>query len=298
DGYGVIGLPRSTKNGINTFLSGYLPEENVRFRKNKVEFTKREQKDASIKQKLTEWTEIKKDLGSFKLDAKKGSVYENETIGILGPNGIGKTTFIKILAGVLKSDVGEVETKIKVSYKPQYIDTQSEKTVFELFAHEWEDIFFDMHIKKPLHIDKIKHHKVCELSGGQLQRVAIADCLTKKCDLYLLDEPSAYLDIEQRLEISKIIRNVMEVHRKTAIVVDHDLLFLDYISDKLIVFEGIPAIHGSSFGPVSMNEGMTHFLKDIGVTFRRDDETLRPRTNKENSQLDKIQKSENKYYYT
>jgi len=139
--------------------------------------------------------------------------------------------------------------------------------------------------------------KLDELSGGELQRVAIAACLSKDAGLYLLDEPSAYLDAEQRLLISRAIRNFMTEKNTTAIIVDHDLLFLDYISERLMVFDGRPAVEGNAKGPYEMEEGMNFFLKDVSITFRRDEISKRPRANKPGSQLDREQKSSGKLYY-
>jgi ATP-binding cassette subfamily E protein 1 len=127
--------------------------------------------------------------------------------------------------------------------------------------------------------------------------VAICLCLSQEADLYLLDEPSAYLDVEQRLLISKLLKDLMEERGKTALVVDHDLLFIDYISDELMVFDGEPSESGESKGPFSMVEGMNIFLKDLGMTFRRDPESQRPRANKPGSVKDREQISENKLYY-
>ena len=78
---------------------------------------------------------------------------------------------------------------------------------------------------------------------------------------------------------------------------DHDLLFLDYLSNRLLVFDGEPAIHGEVRGPFGMEEGMNMFLKDLGITFRRDKDSGRPRANKVGSVLDREKKSEGKYYY-
>ena len=136
-----------------------------------------------------------------------------------------------------------------------------------------------------------------ELSGGELQRVVTAGCLAKDSDLYLLDEPSAYLDVEQRLKVSKVIKDFMELKGKSALIVDHDLLFLGYLSDKLMVFEGTPSENGIVKGPFLMEEGMNIFLKKLNITLRRDKESLMPRINKEGSVLDREQKEDNKYYY-
>jgi len=150
---------------------------------------------------------------------------------------------------------------------------------------------------KPLDLEKLFAQKLSELSGGQLQRVAIAHCLSQDAELFLLDEPSAYLDVEQRLLISKIIKNIAWEREITVLVVDHDLLFLDYISNRLIVFSGIPAREGHLQGPLAMHEGMNLFLKSLDITMRRDITSHRPRINDPGSVKDREQKAENKWYY-
>ena len=139
--------------------------------------------------------------------------------------------------------------------------------------------------------------KLNQLSGGELQRVAIARALSQDAKLFLLDEPSAYLDVEQRLILSKTLKAFAEQNGSTILVVDHDLLFLDYLSNRLLIFDGTPAISGEAKGPYTMEQGMNMFLKDLGITFRRDAESGRPRANKVGSVLDREQKSEVKYYY-
>jgi ATP-binding cassette subfamily E protein 1 len=140
--------------------------------------------------------------------------------------------------------------------------------------------------------------KLSELSGGELQRVAIALCLSKEADLFLLDEPSAYLDVEQRLVVAKVINDFMMKRGASALVVDHDLLFIDYLSNKLIVFDGVPATDGNVNGPFSMEKGMNLFLNDLDITLRRDKDSKRPRINKPNSVMDREQRSKNQLYYT
>jgi ATP-binding cassette, sub-family E, member 1 len=137
-----------------------------------------------------------------------------------------------------------------------------------------------------------------QLSGGELQRVSIVHALSQEAELFLLDEPSAYLDVEQRLLLSKILKKFVEDKKVTILVVDHDLLFLDYLSNRLLVFDGKPAIAGSVRGPFDMEEGMNIFLKDLGITFRRDEQSGRPRSNKLGSVLDREQKKRKKYYYS
>ncbi len=294
--YGIVSGVKPVRNGINVYLSGYIKEENVRFRDSTIKFA---EKPIIIKKHLkdviTSWKNIEKKLGNFELKAHEGAVHKGDIIGILGENGIGKTTFVKMLAGVLKQDKGEISKNIKVSYKPQYLEVSEElvvnvlKTAFQKFENQ---------IINPLNIIPLSLKPLNELSGGELQRVAIAHCLQQEADLYLLDEPSAYLDSEQRLILSKVIRDFIEHKGVSALIVDHDLLFIDYISDKLIVFEGKPAVSGAVAGPFEMEEGMNKFLKELGITLRRDPESNRPRVNKLDSRLDREQKESGKYYYT
>ena len=295
DAYGIVSGVKPVRNGINVYLSGYIKEENVRFRDSTIKFAEKPPvRKKHAKEAITSWLNVEKKLGNFNLKAPKGTIHKNEIIGILGENGIGKTTFVKILANVLKQDKGEISQKVKVSYKPQYLES-SDKLVIDVLNTAFNK--YSNQIINPLNLQTLSLNKLNELSGGELQRVAIAHCLQNDADLYLLDEPSAYLDSEQRLILSKVIRDFVELKGVSALIVDHDLLFVDYISDKLIVFEGKPAIEGSMTGPFEMEDGMNKFLKELQITLRRDPETNRPRVNKLDSRLDREQKEKGKYYY-
>jgi ATP-binding cassette subfamily E protein 1 len=293
--YGVVGLPKTAKVAINVYLSGYLKEENIRFREKKIEFFARPPVKHMRREALISWPELSKKLGRFELRANPGKLDKKVVVGVLGENAIGKTSFVKLLAGVVMPDLGETDSKIKVSYKPQYISGSE-----EVVASVLRDAIRKFHASliEPLQIEPLLMSKLTELSGGELQRVAICLCLSQEADLYLLDEPSAYLDVEQRLLISKILKDNMEERGKTALVVDHDLLFIDYISDELMVFEGVPAERGETKGPFGMEEGMNLFLRDLKMTFRRDPESHRPRANKPGSVKDREQIAENKLYYS
>lgn len=293
--YGIFSGVKPTKAGINVYLSGFLKEENVRFRDSKIKFAEKPPLKKVKGVELTSWEGIGKKLGKFTLEAHNGAIYKKDIIGVLGENGTGKTTFVKILADILKADKGSTKTKVSVSYKPQYIEA-SDKLVAEVLAPAFQK--YENQLINPLKIAPLSLRKVNELSGGELQRVAIIACLQEDADLYLLDEPSAYLDAEQRLIISKVMRDFMELKGKTAMIVDHDLLFIDYISNKIMVVEGTPAIKGLVKGPFDMEEGMNMFLKDLNTTLRRDHETNRPRVNKLDSRLDREQKGKGSFYYS
>lgn len=293
--YGVVGLTKPTRTAINVYLDGYLKEENIRFRPYKIKFEAKPPVKAVSTNLLISWNNIKKKLGKFHLQTKEGNLYKNEVIGVLGENGIGKTSFVKILADVIKADKGKISEKIKVSYKPQYLESSNELVVNVLQEAVKK---YTNQIINPLGLKPLLTKKLNELSGGELQRVAIARCLSQHTQLYLLDEPSAYLDVEQRLLVSKVIKDIAEQKGNGILVVDHDLMFIDYLSQKLLVFTGKPAIQGEANGPFDMEQGMNLFLEDLKITFRRDEQSRRPRTNKENSVKDREQKKKKKYYYS
>jgi len=213
----------------------------------------------------------------------------------LGENGIGKTSFVKILAGAIEPDTGKLDLKVKVSYKPQYLDSNSEELVMVVLSDAIEK--YENELIKPLTIKQLFLKKISELSGGELQRVAICLALSRDADLILLDEPSAYLDVEQRLKVSKVISTIVEQRKISALVVDHDLLFLDYLSDRLLVFEGEAAVKGTVSGPYDMEQGMNNLLENLNISMRRDETSYRPRINKLESVKDREQKSKGKYYY-
>ena len=206
------------------------------------------------------------------------------------------------VAGIIKPTKGKLESQVKVSYKPQYLKPDFGGTVLELFltklGNSFKSGFFNSEIAHPLNLKPLMDNDVDSLSGGELQRVAIALCLTMEADIYLIDEPSAYLDSSQRMVAARTIRRVMEKSGKSALIVDHDVYFIDLVSDSLMVFAGEPSKRGSGEGPFMLREGMNRFLKNVDITFRRDPDTKRPRINKLNSVLDREQKAKGEFYYT
>lgn len=300
--YGVVSNVHSVRTGINIYLQGYIPDENVRFRKEAIMFHEKPPTVSfGMGETLLKWGQIEKTYEGFKLVANEGEIKRGEIIGILGPNGIGKTTFMKILAGVEEADDGQKFGELKVSYKPQYISAEYSGTVQELLMSVAKENFssswYKTEILQPLGVDALLDRNVAELSGGELQKVAITTCLSQKAELYLLDEPSAYLDVEERLNMARAIRRVVEAHNVTAFVVEHDVVAQDFIADRLMVFTGEPGVKGIADKPTSLRDGMNMFLKQMEVTFRRDPLTKRPRVNKEDSRLDKFQKQIGEYYY-
>lgn len=299
--YGVFTLGRQVRTAINVYLDGYLPEENIRFRDRPIEFEASPPRAEWDTPDVIGFKNLTKDFGGFKLDIAGGSVKIGESVGIVGPNGTGKTTFVKMLAGAIEADSGQMDNKVKVAYKPQYISGDFEGTVQDLlYMKAFETInsgFFSGEVIEPLGIKYLMDKAVSKLSGGELQRVAITLCLATEADIYLFDEPSAYLDSNQRMNAAKTIRRMMEKTGRSAMVVDHDTYFLDMVSDSMMVFGGDPGHHGIGDGPFDMREGMNRFLEAVDITFRRDADTHRPRINKPDSRLDREQKSKGEYYY-
>ncbi|HID73461.1 MAG TPA: ribosome biogenesis/translation initiation ATPase RLI [Thermoplasmata archaeon] len=299
--YGIVAEPRSVRNAVNAYLQGYLREENIRFRDDAITFDVHPPREEWGTPAILTFGPLEKRFEGFHLVTDRGVIHEGEVVGVVGPNATGKTTLAKILAGVLEPTRGKVDASVTVSYKPQYIAPDFEGTVREYFYTVLGDFeknaFFNSEIRGPLRLDMLMTKPVPELSGGELQRVAIAGSIARDADLYLLDEPSAYLDANERMVAAKTVRRVMEKKGRSALIVDHDIYLIDLISDSLLVFEGVPSVEGRSVGPLSLHEGMNRFLASVGITFRRDPETGRPRINTPGSRLDRQQRSVGEYYY-
>lgn len=152
-------------------------------------------------------------------------------------------------------------------------------------------------VMKPMSMEAIIDNGVQDLSGGELQRVAITLCLGTAADIYLIDEPSAYLDSEQRIAASKVIKRYILHAKKTAFVVEHDFIMATYLADRVIVYDGVPGVETTCHTPQALIPGMNTFLKQLDITFRRDPSNFRPRINKFESVKDKEQKKSGDYFY-
>jgi ATP-binding cassette subfamily E protein 1 len=298
--FGVVSNPYGVRVGINTYLEGFINEENVRFRDKPILFSKAA-RPASKDRLLTEFTGFEKKFGQFNIRTEPGEIYKGEVIGILGPNSIGKTTFIRMLVGELEADKGK-PVEMLLSYKPQRLIFEGEDLdVMEYVRKAIGDKVDDAEFRRvlsALNIERNMDKKMKNLSGGELQAVFIACTLGKEHDILLFDEPSAFLDVEQRLRVAKIIRSHVEGRETSAFVVDHDLQLIDSVADRIMVFEGERGVSGLGKKPCSLNDGMNRFLKTLDITFRRDPQTGRARANKPESQKDREQKENNQYYYS
>ncbi|RJU97331.1 MAG: ribosome biogenesis/translation initiation ATPase RLI [Candidatus Poseidoniales archaeon] len=298
--FGIFTPARSTRTAINAYLDGFLVEENVRIRDKPIRFLKHHERSVETGSVVVQWGDLGKKLGSFELSTGEGSVHRSEVVGVVGPNGTGKSTMIKILAGEHEYDSGWVTANATISYKPQHIDADMDCTVQMWLDSElgmrWRSGEFNVNVIRALGVDSLLPKRVKKLSGGERQAVAIALCLGRDADLYLLDEPSAHLDANARMEAAKAIRRTMEANEKSAFVIDHDVYFIDIVSDSLLVFEGEGGVKGKAMGPYSLRDGMNRFLNDVNVTFRRDHDSKRPRINKSESRKDREQREIGDYY--
>ncbi len=308
--YGYFSKPYATGAGIGHFLRGFLPAENMRIRDSEIVFlrkTRPEDRIATSSGIVAEWGYIVKKLGGFTLRVKGDKIYRGEVIGIVGPNAIGKTTFIKILAGEIESDEGYTGTQaLGISYKPQFLSPSmfnTESQVVEDLLRKVspealnQDSWLYVDVIRKLGIVRLLPREITSLSGGELQKLAIAVTLSRDADIYLLDEPSAHIDVEDRITVARAIKRVVENRRSAAIVIEHDVSIIDFIADRIMVFKGEPGVEGLAEAPTSVRSGMNSLLKYLGVTFRRDPRTNRPRINKPGSYLDRYQRSVGEYYY-
>lgn len=296
--YGMVSNALSSKEGVNRYLEGYLPSDNIRIRSDEIKFDRSKRSQVENKSIVASFEEMSKDFGEneFELETAAGNIHEEEILAIFGENGLGKTVFAKMLAGAIEPDEGG-SLDIDISYKPQYLDAGDQTVEAALRDVTNPDSRkFETRIAEPLTLEPLYEQKLSELSGGELQRVGIAMCLAKDADLYLLDEPSAYLDVESRVELGKTLKRFARKTEKPLLVIDHDLLLLDYIADRGMVFKGKPGKQGESTEPMKIENAMNDFLQEVGITFRKDPESGRPRANKPESQKDQEQRKNGEYY--
>lgn len=301
--YGVVTLPASVREGINIFLDGNIPTENLRFRDEALQFRLADAADViPIDQsRAFKYPAMEKTMGDFHLTIHPGEFTDSEIIVMMGENGTGKTTFCRLLAGATAPDNGQKVPSLNISMKPQKIAPKFTGTVRQLFFKKIRAMFlhpqFQTDVVKPLRIDDVIDNEVQTLSGGELQRVAIVLALGVPADIYVIDEPSAYLDSEQRIICAKVIRRFILHSKKTAFIVEHDFIMATYLADRVIVFDGVPSKNAAGNPPESLLTGCNKFLKNLNVTFRRDPVSFRPRINKLDSQMDQEQKSSGNYFF-
>lgn len=300
--FGVVSGVKGVKGGINAYLTGFLKEENITFRSKAISFLRvvRERKWDTVPV-YVKFTTLWKSFDKFRLKVSPGQVHKGETLVIIGENGTGKSTFVKMLAGVLKPNRGSADVMASVSYKPQFITRDYEGTVNEFITNYSGRYTGEQILKQtfyqPLGIEHLFDKPISTLSGGELQRVFVAACLSKRAELYLIDEPAAFLDVEERIKVARIIRNAAKLYNASVIAIEHDMQLADILGDRVMLFLGEPGVRGFTVGPVGKREGMNKFLKTLDITFRRDVETGRARINKGGSRLDREQRESGEFFF-
>ena len=328
--YGVCASSLGSREGINAFLSGYLPSENLRFRSEGLKFSPTSAAEAEAnkpnqrgceeedhdneaaaaeqnqQRRACRYPSLSKTLCGFSLRVEAGELRPGEITLLLGQNGMGKTLLVKMLAGQIMPDGGTqsggaLHLDLAVSYKPQHMAPTCGGTVRELLSRSIGDAIaherFLADVAAPLRMEPLMDMQVKELSGGELQRLALCLCLGRPADLYLLDEPSAYLDSEQRVSVARMLKRFVAFTGTLCLVVEHDFMMSTYLADRVIVYQGTPAVEAVARSPQSLHAGMNQFLEGLNVTFRRDPETHRPRINKPDSTLDRDQKAAGNFFF-
>jgi ATP-binding cassette subfamily E protein 1 len=282
-------------------LDGFIPTENIRFREKSFKFEDSSKNEELIVDKpLTKFSDLTKSFPSFTLNVSHGEIREGEIVGLVGANALGKTTFMKMIAGIEKADSGNIDIQASLSYKPQYLQNEYDGNIQSLLDAAYqgpiEGSTMEQQIVFPMGIKKLYDKRIDTLSGGELQKVAVCCALIRPADIYALDEPSAFLDVEDRINIAKFLHRFVKSQGKSAIIVDHDMQLIDLVADSLIIFSGKPGENGSAGSPIRKESGMNKFLETLSITYRRDENTGRPRINKLGGRLDRAQKSSGDYY--
>jgi ATP-binding cassette subfamily E protein 1 len=300
--YGIVSPLLGTRVGINNFLEGFIPSENVRFREKSFRFDgSRQYRDTIVENPIAEYSDLVRSFSTFKLRASAGRIREGEIIGLIGANALGKTTLMRMIAGLDKPEEGQIEMKAKISYKPQYLtqdykgDTRS--LMQAAYGTDIEGSSVEDQIINPMAMRRLYDKQVNTLSGGELQKVAICCTLLRSADIYAFDEPSAFLDVEDRITFAKFLHRFIKAEGKSALIIDHDMQLIDLVADSLVTFTGTPGVEGFAQTSIDKEEGINKFLELLSITYRRDDTTGRPRINKEGSRLDRKQKDSGNYYY-
>ncbi len=299
--YGIVSPLQSIKVGINNFLEGFIPSENIRFRDRSYKFDNSGQnEDVVLEKPLAKYSNLTKSYPSFKLSANSGQIREGEIVGLVGANALGKTTLMKMIAGIEKPDSGNIEMSAKISYKPQYLQQDHDGDTRSLLSTAYqapiEGSAVENHILIPMGMKRLYDKNINTLSGGELQKVAVCATLVRPANIYALDEPSAFLDVEDRISLAKFLHRFVKAEGKSAMIIDHDMQLIDLVSDSLVIFTGTPAIEGIAHNPMNKEDGLNQFLRTLAITYRKDETTGRPRINKMGGRLDRKQKDSGDYY--
>ncbi len=313
--YGIMSTVYQPGNAINSYFDGFLPMENIRIRRDKFKYNisldqQFDLPEEDLDPSIVKYPTINIEYPKFKLQAQNGNIYGSGSINvILGRNGTGKSSFIHKLADTLGYNV---------SIKPQYPNldkllSKYPRITVQNFIHKFvqaNDDTFRHDVLNTINVKHIMDKEVSRLSGGELQKLSIIYCLGKKADIYMIDEPSASLDIHQRINVTRAIkRYIMNTH-KIAFIIEHDItmsfILANNPNSKVIIFKEMEldndiepednARYCLASKPQKLAEGMNDFLKDLNITFRKSFNSKRYRINRLNSTKDREQKQEDNYF--
>ncbi len=182
--------------------------------------------------------------GQFLVNNLDVTILRGDRIGLIGPNGVGKTTLLKLLLGDLEPQKGQIErgTNLSVAYFDQMREQlDPEKTVIDNVAQGRESIEINgrqrhliSYLGDFLFTPGRTRSKVKSLSGGERNRLLLAKLFTKPANLLVLDEPTNDLD----LETLELLEEVLCDYKGTLLIVSHDRAFLDNVVTSTLVFEG------------------------------------------------------------
>eukprot|EP00295_Goniomonas_pacifica_P020847 CAMPEP_0175866448 /NCGR_PEP_ID=MMETSP0107_2-20121207/34224_1 /TAXON_ID=195067 ORGANISM="Goniomonas pacifica, Strain CCMP1869" /NCGR_SAMPLE_ID=MMETSP0107_2 /ASSEMBLY_ACC=CAM_ASM_000203 /LENGTH=605 /DNA_ID=CAMNT_0017183995 /DNA_START=24 /DNA_END=1841 /DNA_ORIENTATION=+ len=299
--YGVVANASKARHSINSFLRGYIKHDNLRFRDTELTFRAAADDDDLLPDTCHRHSLVvppmAKSLGPFQLTVQGGTIQQGHVTLVMGPNGCGKTTLLRLVSGKLRPDHGGEIPERLVSYKPQEFKTTTQRTVGDLLGSSLGALWmsgnprFLADVARPLGVDKLVDQAWSTLSGGEMQRVALVLCLGKTADIYVIDEPSANLDAEQRLAAAAAIRRWTVHNNLTTVVVEHDLVMAAHMGARVVRHVGVPGVEATVLPPVDLAAGIAAVVEALGLTFRRDKETRRPRVNRPGSSRDLDQRA-------
>ncbi len=206
--------------------------------------------------------------GRWILDGVSFQVQTGEVLGVVGPNGSGKTSLLKVLgrgltpeegrvslfsqtlAAMTQQDVARVVGVVPQDTQQLFPFTVAETVIMGRFPHRpsgrwtggfgWEscqDIAIAEQAIMTMDIGHVAHRVVTDLSGGERQRVLIARALAQTPKVLLLDEPTAFLDLQHQVEICALLRRLKESHGLTVVLVSHDLNLVGQYCDRILLLD-------------------------------------------------------------